>query len=175
MSSGRVQVIVITGPPGVGKSTTAIAVSDVLAQRDIPHAMIDMDHVRWLVPGSESDPRNVQMGLKHLSILTESYRMAGAQVLILADVVAAEEPHAMFKQAIPDSGVTIVRLRLPLVTIRERIAEREPEGQHDWFMDKAALVSRVYDELDVGDLVVDCLEKSPEEIARELLGRIHRS
>ena len=172
MSGERVRVLVITGAPGVGKSTTAVAVSDLLAQRDIAHGFIDMDHVRWLVPGPESDPRNVKLGLKHLSMLAQSYRHGGAQLLIIADVVAAEEPRAMFENAIPDSIVTIVRLRLPDKEIRERIIAREPEGQHDWFMEKAALVAQVYDERDIGDFVIDCHGKSTEVIAREVLVRL---
>ena len=163
------RVIVITGPPGVGKSSTAIALSDRLAQRDFAHALIDMDHLRWNVPAPEDDPRNVQLGLKHLGWLAESYQDAGAQLLIVVDVVPTEEPHSMFESAIPGSVVSIVRLRLPLEEIRERIRAREPEGQHDWYMEKAALVVRIYDEFNIGDMVVDCGGQTSDEIARKIL------
>jgi adenylylsulfate kinase-like enzyme len=166
------RLIVITGPPGVGKSTTAIALSDLLAQREIAHALIDMDHVRWNIPAPEGDPRNVQLGLKHLGWLAGSYREAGVSLLIVVDVVPTENPHGMFESAIPDSVASIVRLRLPLDVIHERIKVREPEGQHGWFMDKAELVARAYDELGTGDVIVDCGDRTADDIAREIVERL---
>jgi predicted kinase len=169
------RLVVITGPPGVGKSTTAVALSDLLAQREIAHALIDMDHLRWNIPAPEDDPRNVQLGLKHLGWLAGSYREAGAKWLIVVDVVPTESPHGMFESVIPGSTASIVRLRLPLDVIRERITLREPEVQHDWFMDKAELVAGAYDEFQVGDIVVDCGDRTADDIAREIVERLNPS
>jgi adenylylsulfate kinase-like enzyme len=166
------RLVVITGPPGVGKSTTAVALSDLLAQREIAHALIDMDHLRWNIPAPEGDPRNVQLGLKHLGWLVGSYREARATLLIVVDVVPTENPHGMFESVIPDSTASIVRLRLPLDVIHKRITRREPEGQHDWYMDKAELVAGAYDEFQVGDIVVDCDDRTADDIAREIVERL---
>lgn len=40
----------LNGSVGVGKTTTAEAVGDLLAERGIPHAVIDLDVLRRVLP-----------------------------------------------------------------------------------------------------------------------------
>ena len=42
-----VPTLLITGTVGVGKSTVAADISDVLAELKIPNAAVDLDALRW--------------------------------------------------------------------------------------------------------------------------------
>ena len=42
-----VPVLVLTGTVGAGKSTVAAAINDVLAERHIPNAAVDLDALVW--------------------------------------------------------------------------------------------------------------------------------
>ncbi|GAB2821190.1 DUF397 domain-containing protein [Lentzea nigeriaca] len=44
------RALLITGPVGVGKTTVAEAVGDVLAAAEVPHAVIDLDWLRCFRP-----------------------------------------------------------------------------------------------------------------------------
>ncbi|HEU4966351.1 MAG TPA: adenylyl-sulfate kinase [Candidatus Saccharimonadales bacterium] len=55
-TKSAIQVLIITGPVGVGKSSTAMAVSEILQDRAISHAVVDMDYLRSAYPRPEHDP-----------------------------------------------------------------------------------------------------------------------
>ncbi|MET8756910.1 hypothetical protein [Lentzea sp. NPDC004782] len=44
------RALLITGPVGIGKTTVAEAVGDVLAAASVPHAVIDLDWLRHCTP-----------------------------------------------------------------------------------------------------------------------------
>jgi hypothetical protein len=43
-------VVLVTGPPGAGKTATLIALSDALVDDGIAHAVVDVDDVAWAYP-----------------------------------------------------------------------------------------------------------------------------
>jgi adenylylsulfate kinase len=47
MPSQKFPVLVITGQVGVGKTTVAASLSELLSQSALPHALIDLDWLRW--------------------------------------------------------------------------------------------------------------------------------
>ena len=44
--SETIRVIFLNGPVGVGKSTVANAISELLEARGVHHAVVDMDYLR---------------------------------------------------------------------------------------------------------------------------------
>src|SRR5688500_2328997 len=106
--------MVVTGPVGVGKTAVAIAVSELLDQAGIRHAMIDMDHLRWCYPASADDPFEIALGLRNLAAVAANYRSAGAGRLVLADVVESRADLAGYREAIPDAAILVVRLQARL-------------------------------------------------------------
>lgn len=104
--------LLLTGPPAVGKSTTAMA----LARTASLAAMIDVDDIRQLVVGGHAAPwvgeegrLQQELGVRNACDLARRFRTAGVEV-ILADVVTTATAE-LYRRNLPD--VQIIRLRVP--------------------------------------------------------------
>ena len=167
--TAEVPTLVITGPVGVGKTSVAAAISELLAEAGTPHAMVDMDCLRWLYPSVERF--NVGVGLQNLAAVWTVYRAAGAGRLVLADVVESRADVAAYEAAVPGAAVQVVRLYATLPTILDRLRGREVGASLAWHAGRAAeLLGQM--ERDQGeDLWGEAEHKSAVEIAREVLLR----
>lgn len=166
------RAIVITGPVGAGKSTTAAALSDLLEAFEVPHAMIDVDYVRWAYPAPVDDRFNSQLGRRNVKVIAANYAEAGARIVILADVVEDVAQRAGYEFAIPGARVTIVRLQVALTLIADRLRCRETEASLAWYLHRAPELEAIMDAAGVGDLVIDVGTHTPEEVAREIAGAL---
>ena len=166
----------MTGPVGAGKSTAAGALSDLLEQADVPHAMIDMDHLRWVYPRPPDDRFNARLGHRNLAAVSAAYRAAGARVLVLADVVETLADRANYERAIPDARVVIVRLRVPPKRIAERLQGRDAGEQLAWSLKRAPELEGIMDAAGIGaepgDLIVEVGERTPDAVATEIAARL---
>ena len=167
----EIPVLVITGPVGVGKTATALALSDCLDDRDVPHALIDLDWLRWCHPSPTEDRFHIRLGLQNLAAVWPHYHAAGARRLILADVVESREAVAEYRQAIPGAILQVVRLRAPLATIHQRLRDRETAATLDWYLHRAAELDQLMDAQQIGDISVDTEGKTPKEVALDVLTR----
>ncbi|HEU5368609.1 MAG TPA: nucleoside-triphosphatase [Ktedonobacterales bacterium] len=87
----RIPVLLVTGPPGVGKTTVAAEVSELLDQTGIAHAFVDVDSLRWCYPRPAHDRFRIQLAMKNLAAIWANFQAAGATCLILADVVESRD------------------------------------------------------------------------------------
>lgn len=173
---GPALAIVITGPVGAGKTTTAGALADLLEQVRIPHAMIDMDHLRWAWPAPPDDRFNARLGYRNLAAVAGAYREAGVRVLVLADVVERPEDRARYEAAIPGARVVIVRLRVPLELIAARLHGRDAGEQLAWSLNRAPELEGILDAGGIGtgsgDLIVEVGTRGPDAVAAEIADRL---
>jgi predicted kinase len=117
------RVLVLTGPPAVGKTTTARAVA---ATRE-RCAVIDVDDVRQLVVSGGAAPwdgdeglRQQRLGVRNACALAGNVVGAGIDVVI-ADVLTPETS-ALYRELLP--GCLVVHLTVPLEEARRRAATR---------------------------------------------------
>ena len=165
----EIPMLVITGPVGVGKTTVAIAISQLLSDAGSPHAMIDMDHLRWCSPSPEEDPFHVRLGLRNLAAVAGSYREAGAKRLVLADIVETRADVAGYQEAVPGASVVVVRLHASLPTILSRLVGREGGDTLQWHQGRAAELIDQMERDRVEDLLIQTEGRTADEIAREAL------
>jgi len=78
LTPDHIPVIVVTGPVGVGKSSVAAAMSQLLDQTGMPHALIDLDALRWCHPSPAHDPFHIALGLRNLAAVWTNYHAANA-------------------------------------------------------------------------------------------------
>ena len=168
------RVVVITGPVGAGKSTSAAALSDLLAERDVPHGMIDVDYVRWCYPTPADDRFHAKLGWRNTAAVAANYREAGARVIVLADVVERQEQRGEYEAAIPDAEVSIVRLRVPMELIVERLLARQRDSGEslEWHLKRAPELEAIMNEREIGDFVIDVGRRPPQEVAAEIAMRL---
>jgi broad-specificity NMP kinase len=116
-------VVLLTGPPGAGKTVALTALSDALVADRVEHAAVDVDEVAWGYPF----PTLKQRG-EHLRACCESHRQAGHQTLLVAEVIESAGHLRDVLNATGADDLLLVRLEARLATLRERIVAREPPG-----------------------------------------------
>lgn len=168
-------VLVITGPVGVGKTSTAIAIGEELNRAGTPHAVIDADWLRWATPIPPDDPFNSRLGFRNLAAVATNFRAAGARWLLVADIVEGEAEREAYRDAIPDAHLTIIRLRAPVDEIHHRLDGRETGHGLVWHKDRAIELSALMDERAVEDLLIETAGRSVEAVAHDILARVRQS
>ncbi|WP_433789247.1 AAA family ATPase [Actinoplanes sp. CA-252034] len=160
------RALLITGPVGVGKTTIAEAVGDLLRSRQVPHAVIDVDWLRRSWPTPPDDPFNAATTLRNLAAVCGNYLADGAQRLILAGVIETRAERDAY-QAAAGVPLLVCRLHADPPTIRERLTARLGAGSPElpWFVERAATLDRVLTAAGVADTVVDAGHPVPEVAA----------
>ncbi|MEJ7839378.1 MAG: adenylyl-sulfate kinase [Thermomicrobiales bacterium] len=170
MDEDLLVVVVITGPVGAGKTTTSWALYDVLVDRQIPTALIDMDFLRTAFP--QVTPFNSRLGMDNLAAIAPNYRKIGVRCFVVSDVVETPEQPLDYERAIPGAVVTVVRLNVPMETIAQRLRVRETPESLDWYLARAPVLQEIFESRGIGDVVIEVGERSPKEIALEIASRL---
>ena len=163
-------VIVVTGPVGSGKSTTAWALHDMLADSRIPTALIDMDYLRCAWP--QVTEWNHKLGYDNFSAIAVNHQAIGVRCFVMADVVESLEQRSEYEQAVPGAKVVIVRLDVPMDVIESRLHGRETPESVDWYLARAPELQEILTRNGIGDLVVEVRGHSPAEVAKEIFDRL---
>lgn len=170
--SDYVPVLIVTGPVGVGKTAVAAALSDLLEDAGVPHAMVDADQLRWCYPAPPDDQFRVALGLRNVAAVWANYRAEGARRLVLADVVEQRSNVYGYQDVIPGAEIIVVRLRASLSTIQGRLRGRETGASLEWHLHRAAELTEIMERNQVGDLLIETDGKPVSAIAREALARL---
>jgi len=117
------QVVLISGPAGVGKSSTAFEMSMQLQASGIAHALVDTDELDRIFPVPDDLYRLTE---RNLAAIWQAYRERGACRLIVVGVYVHEPSElAWLGRALPDARFTMVRLAASFATLADRIGRRE--------------------------------------------------
>lgn len=115
--------VLLTGPPGAGKSTLATAVHDRLGNAGVPNALIEVDELERCYP-----PLGEARVLANLAAICAGYRDAGHGLLFVTATIEDDAYGRRLLNAVGATGHLLVRLEAEPGTLRRRIREREPEG-----------------------------------------------
>lgn len=168
----QIPVLVITGPVGAGKSTVAAGISRQLDLREVAHALIDMDYLRWVHPEPPGDPFAAHLGYRNLAAIWINMQAMEPRYVVVADVVETRDQKQDYLSAMPGTTVTIVRLDVPIDLILDRLEGREDERSIDWYRARAPELQEIMVREKVADLVIDVGHRTAEEVAVEILDRV---
>jgi GTPase SAR1 family protein len=115
--------VVITGPPGAGKTSVLTALTDALSDDDIAHAAVEVETLVWTHPALSDEQWRRQLRLN-----CRLYRDAGHNLLLLAHTLETDDDVAELVAAVDADDTVLVRLEAQPQTLVERIIEREPES-----------------------------------------------
>jgi Mrp family chromosome partitioning ATPase len=122
-------VLVISGPAGVGKSATAFEVSHRLRGADVDHVLIDTDELDRIYPVPDDLSAVTE---DNLVAVWRTFAARGARRLILVGVFLDRvEELEWVARAIPDAQFTCVRLLASDATLTERVHRRELGSDRD--------------------------------------------
>jgi len=148
--------LLLNGTVGVGKTTVAEAVGELLQAGGGPGAVIDADWLRRCWPAPEDDPFQGALMLRNLAAVVAGFRAAGASHIVVAGVVETPAERESHAAAI---GLPLVqcRLRVDLDTVQHRLRWRhrsDPDGL-SWHLDRSGELEDILDAADVDDFTVD--------------------
>ena len=166
-----VPVMMVTGPVGVGKTSVAGEVSALLERAKVPHAFVDMDSLRWSYPSPPGDRFRTALALQNLAAVWANFRAAGAERLVLADVVESRGELEGYRAAVPGARIVVVRLRAPVETLTARVAAREQGLGREWHVARAAELAAQMDRDAVEDVLIETGGRTVAAIARAALER----
>jgi HSP20 family molecular chaperone IbpA len=168
----RVPVLVVTGPVGVGKTSVASELSELLDQAGVAHALVDVDSLRWCYPRRPDDPFRVKLAMKNLAAIWLNFQAAGADRLVLVDVIESRAELSRIAAAVPGADVRVVRLRATAETLTARVRQRELGLGRDRHLRRMAELARRMDSGAVEEILVETDGRSVSAIANEIVNRI---
>jgi predicted kinase len=115
--------VLVTGPPGAGKSEVASSLHDSLGESGVDAAMIEVDALERSHP-----PIDRGRSIRHLEMLARSYAELGSATLIVTATVEDDEFMEAALAATGTDETFVVRLEADPETLRDRILAREPPG-----------------------------------------------
>lgn len=113
--------LILTGPPGAGKTSVLTALSDTLSDADVSHAAVEVEALRWTHP-----PLSLEKEMRQLHTVCGLFRDSGHRVLIIARTIEADDEIAAVLRAIDPDDHLVVRLEAHPATLVARILAREP-------------------------------------------------
>lgn len=118
------QVVVITGAPGAGKTSVLAALIGLLEAEDVSFAAVELESLALVHPWPDDDA-----AFDHLAHVADSFRRRGySRLLVTATIVDAGYLRRV-REAVRSDDLRLVRLAAPPALLRERIKRREPP---DW-------------------------------------------
>lgn len=129
----RSEVLFIGGRSGVGKSTAAGALHDLLVAADVRHAVIEGDILDLAHPAPHVEHPEAHLAERNLAAMWAGYRELGHHRLVYANTVSVLEHERLTAAMGDDPVVTVVLLRAGDDTTAHRLAGRAggvvPEAQ----------------------------------------------
>jgi len=161
-----VLALVITGPPGAGKSEVASALHDSLGDAGEDAALVEVDALE-----RSHTPIDRDRAISHLAMLAGSYREIGTPLLIVTATLEDRAYREAVEETLGAERVLLVRLEADPETLRDRILAREPpgwEGLPELLNASRALAASMPGELGEADLVLNTEGRQPSEVAAEV-------
>lgn len=166
-----VAVLVVTGPVGVGKTTVLHEADRLLIDAKVPHATVELEEIAGIWPMPDDWRARRRVAFRNLASLWGNYQAAGADRLLLGMLFHRGRSDLLpVRRAIPTADITVVQLRAPLELIEGRLRAREAsESSGEQEVSGARWWVRRLERSPVGDYIVDNHQRSPEQVAREVL------
>ena len=163
----RMELLIITGSMGAGKSEVLAEAGDMLALRGISYAAVDVDSLGFahLSSGEISDG----VMYANLRCVCKNYLDAGIRRFLLARALEDRAQLELCRQAVSAKHTVVCRLTANLATMQQRVSMRESGVMRRQFVARVAELNRALDRARLEDFVVDNENRSLSDVALEVL------
>jgi energy-coupling factor transporter ATP-binding protein EcfA2 len=161
--------ILLIGPVGSGKTTTLHELEAILAARDLPNAIVDLDWLAWATPPACSGVSHHELLVRNLADVWANYRAVGIHHIAVARALHDAAEVQCVRNALRGCETCVVELVGDTGVLRERIRRRDTGvelAEHLAMLDAFDVIERDLRP----DAVVEFDDQTPEQIARDVLG-----
>ena len=162
-------LLIITGAMGAGKTAVLGEASDILGQRQIVHAAIDLDalgvaHLPSAVPGDG-------VMYDNLRSICRNYAALGVERFLVARAIEDSAQLKLYRDIIPAANSLVCRLTASIETMRRRIQMRELGVSQQEYVDRVGKLNAILDLAHLEDFAVTTENRSLTDVAHEMLVR----
>jgi adenylylsulfate kinase-like enzyme len=121
MQKANVPLLLLCGPPGVGKSSLGWEVYSSLVRERVPVAHVDLDGIGYGPPGHFG---SFDIKFRNVAAVWRSYAEAGAAAFVVSGLRALRQDVDACVGAVPESVPTVIVLTLTAAEQRDRLVWR---------------------------------------------------
>ena len=166
----------LSGPPGVGKTSVGWRVFDRCTDLGQAPAFADLDLLGAAWPAPDDDPHQSRLKATNLAAVWSNYVQAGSKRLIVAGVVENQRERRQLEEA-TGGPVVICRLDAPDAELAQRIHSRAREAGAD-LTNLVARASELSAQLvadDVSDYSINTAGRTIDDVAAAVLTHWNRA
>ncbi len=159
----------ITGTMGAGKTAVMGEASDLLAQRQIVHAAIDLDALglAYLPSAAPSDA----VMYDNLRAVSRNYAALGVERFLVARAIEDDAQLRVCREIIPAANTVVCRLTASLETMKRRVEMRDSGVLQGEYVARVAALNAILDRVKLEDFVVSNEDRDVADVALEMLVR----
>jgi len=162
-------LLIITGSMGSGKSTVMAEASDILTQRGVPHAAVDLDALsigHFPIQAGSDD-----LMYRNLQSVWKNYATGGLARLLLARALETAEDLDRCRDAVMAQETVVCRLTASIATMQQRVRSREPGMLQAEFVQRSAELNAALDRAQLESFSLLNEECSVTAVAQKMLIR----
>ncbi|MBN6051091.1 adenylyl-sulfate kinase, partial [Nonomuraea sp. RK-328] len=167
VNSSGIPLLWLCGPSGVGKSTVGFEIFSQLSRAGIRAAFLDTDQISLCYPPPTENTHELRS--RGLGAIWPNLTAAGIQCLVLSGFVDAPEEVRLYTDAVPDSDVTMHRLRVDSDELRQRFINR---GWRPDLVDGAIAEADSLDHADFTGGSIDTSGLTASQVAGRVLDQV---
>jgi hypothetical protein len=168
------RALLVTGAMGVGKTSLIEELAELLEDRGLSYAAIDLDWIGWFAAPSRTDDEGpghlvTAVLLRNLDAVVKNYLEAGVESFLLARSIR-ERDEVDQVRAVMGMPVTVARLTLPFPEIERRLGAAVTSGRADDLAQAARWLAGSHGE-GFEDFVM-ANDRPIRDVAMDVLGRL---
>lgn len=159
-------MLIITGGMGAGKTSILGEASDILAQRQIVHAAIDLDALglAFLPPGTGDGAM-----YSNLRSVSENYAALGVRRFLLARAIEDRAQLDACRNAVSPTDLVVCRIYASIAAMQQRLKQRETGLMHEEYLARVEILDAILDRAGLEDFTLTNERCSPTDVALEML------
>jgi hypothetical protein len=162
-------LLIITGTMGAGKTTVLAEASDILAQRQVVHAAIDLDALglAHLASGAFSD----DVMYDNLRSICKNYAALGVQRFLLARALEDSAQLELCRDIFPAANTVVCRLTASIEVMKQRVEMRELGMSQREYAARVEKLNVILDRAQLEDFAVTNENRLLTDVALEMLAK----
>jgi gluconate kinase len=167
-----VPTLVLSGTIGAGKTAIATDIGEILRERGVTVAVLDLDWLGWLCRATEVDEDVEDLIIQNLKAVWPNFIAAGAERFVLARVLQSRAHVDSLSGAIPEADMRVVRLASPPELVERRLRARDSGAVLEEHLVETQRFAAELEEARAEDLIVTNDERPLREVSLELLASV---